>query len=141
MIIHLKKYKEHGYLKAIWLMFLKVFINTKYKLLQESSSSTNPAGHYKYPGRKLDFEGNWNCTTCYLCSDVCPSKCIQISGEKNQAQLTEGKIPKSYIIDLKNCTQCMLCIDVCPTASLMLQHSYSDLDFKNGINLVENVSK
>tara|TARA_Y100000389_G_scaffold168063_1_gene173564 strand:- start:214 stop:639 length:426 start_codon:yes stop_codon:yes gene_type:complete len=141
MIIHLKKYKEHGYLKAIWLMFLKVFINTKYKLLQESNASTNSACHYKYPGRKLDFEGNWNCTTCYLCSDICPSKCIQISGEKNQGQLTEGKAPKALIIGLKSCTQCMLCIDVCPTAALVLHPSYSDSDFNSGVNLVETVSK
>lgn len=141
MIIHLKKYREHGYLKAIWHIFIKVFINTKYKLLQETSSAINSTVHNKYPSAKLDFEGNWNCTTCYLCSDVCPSKCITISGDKNLGQLTEGKAPKSLKISLKNCTQCKLCIDACPTASLFLQPCYSDSDFENGVNLVETVSK
>lgn len=141
MIIHLKKYKEHGYFKALWLIFLKVFIHSKYKLIQESNISGSFSAHLKYPDKKLDFEGHWKCTSCYLCSDICPSSCIHITGEKNREQLSEGKCPKSFVINLKNCTQCKLCVDVCPTESLGFDGQYEDISFKDGINLLESMPK
>lgn len=135
MIIHLKKYKEHGYLKAMSLIILKAFVSSKYKVIPKSISKSVKE-HNNYPNKKLDIDGNWNCTTCYLCSEVCPTNCIVIKGEKNQSKLLLGIQPKSFEITLKNCTQCKLCIDVCPTASLDFQGSYTDSDFEKPLNLV-----
>lgn len=141
MIINLKKYKEHGYLKAIGLMFFKVFINSKHNLLEETKVSFKTPVYGNYPQQKFDVEGQWNCTSCYLCSDVCPTNCIAITGDKNQGSLAEGPRPKSYKIELKDCTQCKLCVDICPTAALDLNGVYTNFDFNLPLDFKESVSE
>lgn len=137
MIIHLKKYKEHGYLKAIFLIIVKLFFTPKYKLTKQVSLKQVSGKLVAFPRKAINQDDQWKCTTCYLCSDVCPVNCIEIKGEANQGKLTEGNLPKSFQIDLVKCSQCGLCVDVCPTAALDLKGEYSFQDFNSPINFLE----
>lgn len=105
--------------------------------MQDTRTNYPLKGHGKYPGKKLDLEQKWNCTSCYLCSSICPTSCIDIQGEKNQGKLDVGKLPISFNLTLLNCTQCKLCVDVCPSAALDLEGVYSSSNFDKPINFIE----
>lgn len=137
MIIHLKKYKEHGYLKAIGLIGLKLFLTSKYKVLTKKKEDFSIKGYSHFPHLNFTSDAKWNCTSCYLCSEICPSSCIEISGEKNTRSLIEGKNPKQFSVDLSRCSQCQLCVDVCPTAALHSNGIYPEDSFKAPLELIE----
>lgn len=137
MIIHLKKYKEHGYLKAIGLIGLKLFLTPKYKLLSRKKEDSSVTGFSNFPQLSLSAEHKWNCTSCFLCADVCPSDCISITGDKNTNSLVEGKNPKQFQIDFSICSQCQMCVDVCPTAALNSNGVYPEDCFKAPLELIE----
>lgn len=141
MIIQLKKYKEHGYIKAIWMIVVKIFLTPRHKMARTFPRAVEKKAYTRYPHKALDEEEKWNCISCYLCAEICPTECISISGEKNKESLHSGKAPKAFAVALSNCTQCKLCVDVCPTAALDFNGAYQDEDFVSPINfsLEENM--
>lgn len=137
MLIELKKYKEHGYLKATFLLFIKMFINVKYKAIIGSKHGNKEKVFLNYPKLLKDHSGSYLCISCKLCSDICPTNCLSIRADKEPTSLKEGPIPTLFAISLPKCTQCGLCADVCPTNALDLSgvHAYSD--FNSDVQLVD----
>ncbi|MEA3254081.1 MAG: 4Fe-4S binding protein, partial [Chloroflexota bacterium] len=62
------------------------------------------------------------CTSCTLCSRICPNKAIEMV--EAPAEYKE-KYPKKYPqIDLGKCCFCGLCQDICPTGALTLSKNF-----------------
>ncbi|MBN1621371.1 MAG: ferredoxin family protein [Endomicrobiales bacterium] len=49
------------------------------------------------------------CKGCYLCIEVCPKKCLEVSKEFNK----KGYHPVEFVND-KECTGCGFCYQICP---------------------------
>ncbi|MFA6317819.1 MAG: 4Fe-4S dicluster domain-containing protein [Elusimicrobiota bacterium] len=90
-----------------------------------------PSITIQYPREKLAPEPMFRgvllydverCTACGLCVKACPSACIALAPQVNEA----GKrVPKAawYAIDLGRCNWCRLCEESCPFKPKVVWHS------------------
>lgn len=70
------------------------------------------------------------CTACMKCSDICPTKCIDIKTKET------GNL-KSLTVNSNHCISCILCVDVCPEDAI----TYEKFNEKSlHIKLIEKVS-
>jgi formate hydrogenlyase subunit 6/NADH:ubiquinone oxidoreductase subunit I len=134
MIINLKKYKEHGYLKAVFFIIKKIFLNSKYKSLFYHDEH-NDMSYLKYPKLVKNLDDSFKCIGCKLCSEVCRPKCITIKCSNSSESLKTGDFPDVFQIELGKCTQCGNCVDVCPTDAILLNGAYSHGDFIDKLDL------
>jgi NADH-quinone oxidoreductase subunit I len=64
------------------------------------------------------------CTSCGICSKVCPSQCIWIE------QTTDAKTgrpvpePLNFYIDIDMCMNCGYCAEYCPFDAIKMDHDY-----------------
>ena len=86
----------------------------------------------KYRGEQLwDSE---KCTSCALCSKICPNRAIEmVEAPSEYKENYTKKYPK---IDLAKCCFCGLCQDICPTGALTLSKNFflSTFDASTTIN-------
>ncbi len=107
-----------------------------------SSAEVNGAFTVQYPEEKLpvpeefrfipflvydiDVDGNRKdrCTSCGICSKVCPPQCIWI--ERTSDPQTGKPIPVSaqFTIDVDMCMNCGLCAEFCPFDAIKMDHDY-----------------
>ncbi|MBI5622629.1 MAG: NADH-quinone oxidoreductase subunit I [Elusimicrobia bacterium] len=90
-----------------------------------------PSITVQYPTEKLTPEPMFRgvllydverCTACGLCVKACPSACISVQAQVNEA----GKrVPKAawYAIDLGRCNWCRMCEESCPFKPKVVWHS------------------
>ncbi|MEE2671637.1 MAG: 4Fe-4S binding protein [Bdellovibrionota bacterium] len=92
---------------------------------------------HKYPTLKNDQLGNSLCISCEICSEICPTKAIEIK-KPNMVNfpntLKTGETPQKFYLDTSHCTRCNLCAIACPTDAIELTGDYSQLI---RVNLVE----
>jgi len=77
------------------------------------------------------------CTTCGMCSKVCP---IEVSDEFNEDLTSRkaiylaypGAIPPAYVIDFDACTRCGECEKICPSKAINLKDSSKTIDLNVG---------
>ncbi|MBF0253908.1 MAG: 4Fe-4S binding protein [Candidatus Omnitrophica bacterium] len=70
-----------------------------------------------------EVDGTHKCVACMACVKACPSRCIDVSVEKN----AEGKrILTVYRHQTSLCSLCGSCVEVCPTDAL--KHDASAYD-------------
>ena len=99
-----------------------------------------PAITVQYPTEKLvpydGFRGallfdEETCISCNLCVKACPSYCIFLENDKNEAGKKIAKV-EWYSIDFGKCNFCKLCEEACPTIPKSVWHSLDyELSFFN----------
>jgi NADH-quinone oxidoreductase subunit I len=64
------------------------------------------------------------CTSCGICSKVCPPQCIWI--ERTNDPKTNRPIPepKEFYIDIDICMNCGYCAEFCPFDAIKMDHDY-----------------
>jgi len=77
-----------------------------------------PAVPDRYRGM-LDFNIS-ECIACDLCVRACPSSCISLKSERNEAGKKEIQM---YTIDFGKCNWCRLCEEACPTNPKSVHHT------------------
>lgn len=138
MIIDLKKYREHGYLKALRFIALKMFYNQSQKVSLDNKLVKSENLFRNYP-RLISKDNNQIlCISCALCEKACPEDCIEIKSSGVSEDLKAGPRPHSFKIDLSKCSRCMTCIDVCPTNALDNNGVYSVDEFVHTKELLSN---
>ena len=60
------------------------------------------------------------CIACDLCVRACPSDCISLESQRNEAG---KKIIQNYTIDFGKCNWCRLCEEACPTNPKSVHHT------------------
>jgi len=64
------------------------------------------------------------CTSCGICSKVCPSQCIWIVRSTDPNTGRPVPEPKDFFIDVDMCMNCGLCAEFCPFDAIKMDHDY-----------------
>jgi len=75
------------------------------------------------------------CTSCGICSRVCPPQCIWIVRSTDPATGRPIPDPAEFYIDADICMNCGLCAEYCPFDAIKMDHDYELASF--GRNLLD----
>jgi NADH-quinone oxidoreductase subunit I len=64
------------------------------------------------------------CTSCGICSKVCPPQCIWIVRTNDPATGRPVPEPAEFFIDVDLCMNCGLCAEYCPFDAIKMDHNY-----------------
>lgn len=82
----------------------------------------NDADHPDAPGE------DW-CTSCGICSKVCPPQCIWIVRGTDPATGRPVPQPEAFFIDIDICMNCGFCAEFCPFDAIKMDHDYEMASF------------
>jgi len=69
-------------------------------------------------------ERKTRCTSCGICSKVCPPQCIWITRATDPATGRPVPEPAEFYIDIDVCMNCGLCAEFCPFDAIKMDHNY-----------------
>lgn len=84
------------------------------------------------------------CTSCGICSKVCPPQCIWIVRTTDPKTGRPVPEPKEFFIDVDICMNCGLCAEYCPFDAIKMDHDYEMAVYErhaNNIHDKERLSK
>jgi NADH-quinone oxidoreductase subunit I len=64
------------------------------------------------------------CTSCGICSKVCPPQCIWIVRTNDSVTGRPVPEPKEFYIDIDICMNCGFCAEYCPFDAIKMDHDY-----------------
>jgi NADH-quinone oxidoreductase subunit I len=64
------------------------------------------------------------CTSCGICSKVCPPQCIWIVRTIHPATGRPIPEPAEFYVDIDLCMNCGLCAEFCPFDAIKMDHNY-----------------
>ncbi|MCU0475027.1 MAG: 4Fe-4S binding protein [Anaerolineae bacterium] len=64
------------------------------------------------------------CTSCGICSKVCPPQCIWIVRGTDPATGRPVPQPEAFFIDIDICMNCGFCAEFCPFDAIKMDHDY-----------------
>ncbi len=70
-----------------------------------------------------DEDGRVKCVACFMCSTICPARCIHIEGAESPWDDRE-KYPIKFDIDELRCIYCGMCEEACPVDAIELTQAY-----------------
>ena len=77
-----------------------------------------------------DENGHIKCVACNMCSTVCPTQCITIVAEEEDAEYADKeKRPKEFKINLLRCVFCGFCVEACPEDAISMTTDYELADY------------
>lgn len=123
MILSLKHYREHGFLKAFHIIFTGMARQTLglFSLARNTNIGKDLSMDVGAPRLKQNEKGESFCVSCGLCSEICPTSSIKIEKEnaiRMPESLKSGPAPKTFLINQHSCVKCSLCVEVCPVKAL-----------------------
>ncbi len=143
-----------GMIRGLWVTFrrfLQTYITdlrypgkryyTKEGVQSRSSASTDGIFTVQYPEEKLiipeefryfpflvyeevDGAKKPRCTSCGICSKVCPPQCIWITRKLDPQTGKPMQEPAEFYIDVDICMNCGLCAEFCPFDAIRMDHDY-----------------
>ena len=78
------------------------------------------------------------CTSCGICSKVCPPQCIWIVRTSNPETGRPVPVPTEFFIDMDICMNCGFCAEFCPFDAIKMDH---DFDIASNNRNVYNLEK
>jgi NADH-quinone oxidoreductase subunit I len=69
-------------------------------------------------------EREFRCTSCGICSKVCPPQCIWITRSNDPKTGRPIPSPTFFSIDIDICMNCGLCAEYCPFDAIKMDHDY-----------------
>ena len=89
-----------------------------------------------------DYEGDdlaqriegQRCTSCGICSKVCPAQCIWIDRDTDENGKPRSK-SKQFYIDADLCMNCGYCAEYCPFDSIIMDHDYALADYDRSTHI------
>lgn len=82
-----------------------------------------------------DGEKTMRCTSCGICSRVCPPQCIWIVRTTDPVTGRPSPDPAEFYVDADICMNCGLCAEYCPFDAIKMDHNYEMASF--GRNLLD----
>jgi NADH-quinone oxidoreductase subunit I len=88
---------------------------------------------YEYPDEPLMLPDRFRgiqkfhpekCIVCNQCANICPTKCINLTGKKSTDPAKKGKVIDTYDINFELCILCDLCTEVCPTEAIVMTNNF-----------------
>jgi len=81
------------------------------------------------------------CTSCGICSRVCPPQCIWIVRSTDPATGRPIPDPAEFTIDADICMNCGLCAEYCPFDAIKMDHDYELAAFGRNLLNKEQLSR
>jgi NADH-quinone oxidoreductase subunit I len=73
------------------------------------------------------------CTSCGICTKVCPPQCIWIVRSTDPASGRPIPDPAKFTIDADICMNCGLCAEFCPFDAIKMDHDYELASFHRDV--------
>ncbi len=91
----------------------------------------------------LDEDGKkkYRCTSCGICSKVCPPQCIWIQRSTNPKTGRPVPDPAEFYIDIDICMNCGLCAEFCPFNAIKMDHAYEIAVYDRIANNLYDIEK
>jgi len=86
-------------------------------------------------------EKNIRCTSCGICSKVCPPQCIWIVRTNDPATGRPVPAPAEFYIDADICMNCGFCAEYCPFDAIKMDHNYEIASLKRNVLDKEQLMK
>lgn len=81
------------------------------------------------------------CTSCGICSKVCPPQCIWIVRTDDPKTGKPIPQPADFFIDTDICMNCGYCAEFCPFDAIKMDHDYELADFEREVGHVHNLER
>lgn len=81
------------------------------------------------------------CTSCGICTKVCPPQCIWIVRATDPATGRPAREPAEFTVDVDICMNCGLCAEYCPFDAIKMDHNYELAAYKRAIFNKEQLAK
>ena len=88
-----------------------------------------------------DGEKTMRCTSCGICSRVCPPQCIWIVRTTDPVTGRPYPDPAEFYIDADICMNCGLCAEYCPFDAIKMDHDYELASFNRNLYDKAKLSK
>ncbi len=86
-------------------------------------------------------EKNIRCTSCGICSKVCPPQCIWIERMVDPETGRPISSPAKFTIDADICMNCGLCAEFCPFDAIKMDHDYEIASYGRTVYHKEQLMK
>jgi len=86
-------------------------------------------------------EMNLRCTSCGICSKVCPPQCIWIVRSTDPATGRPVPDPAEFFVDGDICMNCGLCAEFCPFDAIKMDHDYELASFGRNVFNIQKLAK
>ncbi|MCA9889659.1 MAG: 4Fe-4S binding protein, partial [Anaerolineae bacterium] len=90
--------------------------------------------HEDRPGK------DW-CTSCGICSKVCPPQCIWIVRSNDPETGRPVPEPEAFFIDIDICMNCGFCAEFCPFDAIKMDHDYELASYDRTTNHIFDKDK
>jgi NADH-quinone oxidoreductase subunit I len=81
------------------------------------------------------------CTSCGICSKVCPPQCIWITRKNDALTGKPLQEPAEFYIDVDICMNCGLCAEFCPFDAIRMDHDYEIASYNRLENHIYGLEK
>jgi NADH-quinone oxidoreductase subunit I len=88
-----------------------------------------------------DGERKYRCTSCGICSKVCPTQCIYITRKKDPETGKPIPSPEEFYIDTDKCMNCGFCAEYCPFDAIKMNHDFEMASYVRGDSHIFNKEK
>ncbi len=101
---------------------------------------------YEVPKDSPDFDREkWleqdRCTSCGICSKVCPPQCIWIVRTNDPETGKPIPQPAEFYIDTDICMNCGYCAEFCPFDAIKMDHDYELADFERDLGHIHDLER
>ncbi|MCX6054509.1 MAG: 4Fe-4S binding protein [Chloroflexi bacterium] len=86
-------------------------------------------------------ERKYRCTSCGICSKVCPTQCIYITRKKDDVTGKPIPSPEKFFIDTDKCMNCGSCAEFCPFDAIKMDHDFEIATYERGESHIYNKEK
>ncbi|HEY9077187.1 MAG TPA: 4Fe-4S binding protein [Anaerolineaceae bacterium] len=86
-------------------------------------------------------ERHMRCTSCGICSKVCPPQCIWIVRKTDPNTGRPIPSPAQFYIDVDICMNCGFCAEFCPFDAIKMDHDYEIASYNRFKDNIYDISK
>lgn len=81
------------------------------------------------------------CTSCGICSKVCPPQCIWIVRTNNPQTGKPVPEPAEFYVDMDICMNCGFCAEYCPFDAIKMDHDFAIASYERNVYGLEKLLK
>jgi len=142
-----------------WMLRGKKRYNTEEGIRHRSSKDTKGIFTVQYPEEQLivpeefryvpflvydegaDGKKEIRCTSCGICSKVCPPQCIWIVRTNDPSTGRPVPVPTNFYVDMDICMNCGFCAEYCPFDAIKMDHDFDIASYDRNVYNLEKLLK
>jgi NADH-quinone oxidoreductase subunit I len=142
-----------------WMLRGKKRYNTEEGIRHRSSKDTKGIFTVQYPEEQLivpeefryvpflvydegaDGKKEIRCTSCGICSKVCPPQCIWIVRTNDPSTGRPVPVPTNFYIDMDICMNCGFCAEYCPFDAIKMDHDFDIASYDRNVYNLDKLLK